>query len=1117
MVENKGFSHFFGLNRTPVRTFFLFLIVNLMLISMVSALNFDNNKDYDSDKREVTITNAFGFGEELFRANLLTPHNVEVIDGGNGIFQRVGEFKITNMDKKDFKNAFGKVKTVNNFNGKETNKEVVYKYRSDAGQYSYPIQETICPNGYKNSDECQTIEVDRRYVNRYDWVEFDKFQDLPEGEVIIGVYVDVIKGEYGEWIPTFYGKEVEEWATWTANFDDDLLAYWKFDETSGSNVLDSVNGTYNGSNTNAGLGISGLIGKAYNFSITDPDIFNSSISLPNDMLVEISNFTFAIWINSSDWRIDNDTYIWNYNIGASDLQIKKLNDVSGIIAKVVGEEANLISSTVPSNDEWVFIVLQATNTTAGANATLWINDTIVAQDIIFSNFSGIATDNIIGKKNGTGRINVQGLYDEMGFWTRYLEPQEIIDLYNNGVGLTIPGVNESIVTLNSPDDNLLSGVAEIEFNCSGTSVGPLVTNMSLWTNESGTFEIKNYTVGLSENSTEVWNRSYSDIDSFIWTCQLCTSVDKCTFASDNRTISVDLTAPEINIITPEGLIDSFVFGNILNLNWTVTDLNLDTCWFEYNESNTTVACGDGNTTFLPVVDQQSLRFYSNDTLNNIGFEDTSWTYGFVENNVGFNPFALETASEQFQLNLTTDINILTIDSFLIYNNTAFRGTTSCSDGNCTLNNVVDLPLVADNIESENRTFFWNINIFNGTSSIEINTSIRFQNVSRIHLEECGGFTNTTTLNFTSFDEQNLTEVDPFIFDSDFLTWLGRGNVKRQSNFSLGSVPSAALCISPNNTYFIDGQVTYDSPNPGNYVPRNYWFQNDMINNATQDIPLYLLLSTESTSFILKVQDENLLPVADVLIYTERFYPGVGEFRIVQVAKTDDNGRSVGFFKTETVDYRFILKQNGSTVLTTNDQKIVGETAPFTLTFTIGETGGTAWDEFEPIGDLEKSLTFNSSSNIVTFVYTDTSTEFVLGNLVVERLISNGSSNVIICNQTSLQSSATLFCDLTGNESGTYSGQGIIIRESQTIGGQILIQVLFGINDFTKIVGDYGLFLGWFIILLGAFAFKFNEIAGIFMLNVTVIGVNIIGLIHFGPVFITAMIALSVFIAVVLER
>ena len=63
----------------------------------------------------------------------------------------------------------------------------------------------------------------------------------------------------------------------------------------------------------------------------------------------------------------------------------------------------------------------------------------------------------------------------------------------------------------------------------------------------------------------------------------------------------------------------------------------------------------------------------------------------------------------------------------------------------------------------------------------------------------------------------------------------------------------------------------------------------------------------------------------------------------------------------------------------------------------------------------------------------------------------------------------------------------------------------------------GLFLGALIILVCAFAFNFNEIAAIVLINVAVIFVNFMGLIKFGNVFVTAMVGVSIIIIAVMER
>ena len=163
--------------------------------------------------------------------------------------------------------------------------------------------------------------------------------------------------------------------------------------------------------------------------------------------------------------------------------------------------------------------------------------------------------------------------------------------------------------------------------------------------------------------------------------------------------------------------------------------------------------------------------------------------------------------------------------------------------------------------------------------------------------------------------------------------------------------------------------------------------------------------------------------------------------------------------------------------------------------------------------MEKTLAFNKSNSLVTYSYIDSSADFGFSRLIVQKLIGNGSDR-IICNFTSVESSAIITCNLTGNQTGLYSARAFISRS----GVETLVeQKPFQIEDFSSTLGDYGIFLGWFIILIASFAFTFNEIAGIFMVNVAAFAVNFFGFIAFGPVFLTAMAVISIIIAVVLER
>ncbi len=119
--------------------------------------------------------------------------------------------------------------------------------------------------------------------------------------------------------------------------------------------------------------------------------------------------------------------------------------------------------------------------------------------------------------------------DEIGIWNRTLTSNEISELYNSGDGL--PYGTEAGFVLNSPANNYVSSNAEVKFNCSYDTRSALtITNMSLWTNETGSWELGNVTTGLSgTTNTEVWNRTFSDTDTILWTCRACESDDSCSF------------------------------------------------------------------------------------------------------------------------------------------------------------------------------------------------------------------------------------------------------------------------------------------------------------------------------------------------------------------------------------------------------------------------------------------------------------------------------------------------------------------------------------------------------------------------------------------------------------
>jgi len=476
----------------------------------------------------------------------------------------------------------------------------------------------------------------------------------------------------------------------------------------------------------------------------------------------------------------------------------------------------------------------------------------------------------------------------------------------------------------------------------------------------------------------------------------------------------------------------------------------------------------------------------------------------------YNNYTYETSNEYFSTNVSLLEGTTIYIAELSYNNTHYTGTaTDIGSNDWFINHSIDIPLIST---AKNLSFHWRLTYQkNDGTFVYQNLTSHQQRIEPIALGDCTGNMTTVTLNFTSWDEELLTKLSGFNFEATFHYWLGHGGTKENVSFNNPNIQNKSICINPSHIsyYLTDSDIDY-SANFTGYVDRSYYFENDTLTNVTQDIELYLLNSSDSTSFILKVLDQNQQAVENAIIYSDRYYPGLGEYKTVQIAKTNENGKSIGFFKTETVDYRFTIEKSGVTELIAPKQKIIPEETPYTLLFTIGVSLETPWADFEDLEGLDYSLLFNSTSNITTFTYIDTSGNFTQGRLLVKELMYN-QSDIVICNTTSTSATATITCDASGY-SGSFIAQAFITRTVEKT-----ISVLpFIISTIVQVMGLLGLMLGWFIILVAGCTGFWHPVAGIVMVEASIIFVNLIGLLSWSPMFLFGSLAVAVILIFVLK-
>src|SRR5690606_25193021 len=97
-----------------------------------------------------------------------------------------------------------------------------------------------------------------------------------------------------------------------------------------------------------------------------------------------------------------------------------------------------------------------------------------------------------------------------------------------------------------------------------------------------------------------------------------------------------------------------------------------------------------------------------------------------------------------------------------------------------------------------------------------------------------------------------------------------------------------------------------------------------------------------------------------------------------------------------------------------------------------------------------------------------------------------------------------FCNLSTYDKGTF------VAEAYIGNGDVLGKVInFLIETITEIMDKNGLLLAWIIIVTAGLAGIWNPTVSIIFINVAVIGVNLIGLVAFSPLWIFGMIAVSI--------
>ena len=191
-----------------IKKIFIFLLIGIFMISMASAFEFDNVKSYDPINREVTITNVFGLGGVIGKARLNTPLNVKTNIG----YQKVAEFDIFAYE--DYNDAIKQFIFTDLKQNKKINRNYDLKYLT-YGNILIEDFDNIKIGETENGTEIYNWKkIGEHYDYGVIWKKITPADLKKNKRLTIGVFTDVQRGDYVDWIPIIYGVEVKEWASW---------------------------------------------------------------------------------------------------------------------------------------------------------------------------------------------------------------------------------------------------------------------------------------------------------------------------------------------------------------------------------------------------------------------------------------------------------------------------------------------------------------------------------------------------------------------------------------------------------------------------------------------------------------------------------------------------------------------------------------------------------------------------------------------------------------------------------------------------------------------------------------------------------------------------------------
>lgn len=702
-----------------------------------------------------------------------------------------------------------------------------------------------------------------------------------------------------------------------------------------------------------------------------------------------------------------------------------------------------------SQDAWHLVVY----TYDGTTGTLYLNGVQVgAQTDASFNASSTANTLFIGGRDTDENIE-NARMDDLRFYNHSLSSAEISAITNQflnnaytlGSVETMIGVSNTLV---SPANNTLSTNLNVNFtvNSSVQAVNLSNVTLSVWNATDNSLVYQNVTTLTgTETVASTWSVNLEE-GNFLWgaTTRGFEGVNNYEYISSNRTLTVDVTPPQITLNAPtqnQTFITLTVPYNV-TLNATTSDPHLSTCFYSIDggATNTTYTCNTTTNIEFASEGVKSLLVGANDTLGNRN--STNITFNLYY-------FSITQAEAQDPISeglLNTITLVVNLSGFPIPNTFATltwngenkgSGSKSLLDANTYRfeNNFV-IPDGSGSSGGAVVPWNWSFNV-TGAVSASTTTPTQNQTVYSVEIDDCSAL-GTLIINYTLRDENTQSilslggatngtiEVQTNIYswqnDSIFWTY---NTTKTNTN-------PVRICV---NNGLLNGSTSYRLDSVARYYSTDRVTEFDYIsyknlsnNTIPNQVGLYNLEIIDAQSFLIKYQDENYLNVEGAIIELWRKYIGSGEFIPVEDGRTDIQGQTVLSLVPEDVIYKVYVRVNGEIVWVEDEFLAICQTSTCLINIRQqGDVGLLA--KGDSFGDLVYTLTPNQTARTLDFEWLTVS-----GNdadIIFTVTKFDGYGNNTVCSDSQSLSAGTMTCTIPLS-AGNSTYQVLIEYDDETL-------------------------------------------------------------------------------------